>query len=31
MMTTVWRHDSDYEVVTCVGEWYPETKEVKLD
>ena len=27
----VWRHDSDYELVTCVGEWDPETKEVKLD
>ena len=27
----VWEHDADYEIVTCVGEWNPETKEVKLD
>lgn len=27
----VWEHDTDYEIVTCVGEWNPETKEVKLD
>ena len=27
----VWEHDSDYEIITYVGEWNPETREVKLD
>lgn len=27
----VWTHDTKYEIVACVGEWDPETKEVKLD
>ena len=27
----VWEHDSDYEITTYVGEWNPETREVKLD
>jgi len=27
----VWEHDSDYDVTTYVGEWNPETREVKLD
>ena len=28
---SVWTHDADYEMITCVGEWDPETKEVNLD
>mgnify|MGYP003343957449 CR=1 FL=1 len=27
----VWSHDDDNEIVTCVGEWNPETMEVALD
>jgi hypothetical protein len=27
----VWEHDSDYDLTTYVGEWNPETREVKLD
>jgi len=27
----VWEHDSDYDITTYVGEWNPETREVKLD
>ena len=27
----VWSHDDKYEIVTCVGEWDPETKKVSLD
>ena len=27
----VWSHDADNELVSCVGEWNPETKEVCLD
>jgi hypothetical protein len=27
----LWTHDEDNEILTCVGEWNPETREVTLD
>ena len=27
----VWTHDDDYEIVTCVGEWCPDSKTVSID
>ena len=27
----VWSHDKDYELVSCVGEWDPDTKLVNMD
>ena len=28
---SVWTHDAEYDIITCVGEWNPETKEVEMD
>ena len=27
----LWTHDDDNDIVTCVGEWNPETMEAALD
>lgn len=27
----LWNHDDDYDIVNCVGEWNPETREAALD
>ena len=28
---SVWTHDGELDIITCVGEWNPETKEVEMD
>jgi hypothetical protein len=28
---SVWTHDGEFDLITCVGEWNPETKEVEID